>query len=78
LLILLGLFVLLWPSINARINTGIQDRTEGQCLSAGQDFDRRQEAFTLAQAAEQQRRIKPFGGNYSLASYTICYKNGKQ
>jgi len=78
LLILLGLFVLLWPSLNVRINTGIQDRTEGQCLSAGQNFDRRQEAFTLAQTAEEQRRIKPFGGNYGLGSYTICYTDGSQ
>lgn len=56
----------------------MQSEAEGQCLSAGQDFNTEQEAFTLAQAAEQQRRMQPFGGNYGLGSYTLCYKDGSQ
>ncbi|MGB8348258.1 MAG: hypothetical protein WCD86_25475 [Ktedonobacteraceae bacterium] len=30
----------------------------------------------MAQAAEQYRAARPFGGNYGLGSYTICYKDG--
>lgn len=50
----------------------------GPVLSSGQGFDTQQEALTLVQAAEQYRTAHPFGGNYGLGSYTICFKDGTQ
>lgn len=32
----------------------------------------------MAQSAEQYRHIHPFGGNYGLGSYVICYADGTQ
>jgi len=78
LLILLGLAILALPSLNTRVSTTTQSGSQGQCLPNGQDFDYRQEAFRLAQVAEQYRTVNKFGGNYGLGSYTICYKDGTQ
>lgn len=78
LLLLLGIGILALLSTNVQVNTSTQSASEGQCLSSGQDFDAQQEAFTLAQAAEQYRVAHPFGGNYGLGSYTICFKDGTQ
>src|SRR5438105_7804758 len=79
LLLLLVVGILILPSLNTKINTGIQSAANGNCpSSAGQNFDDQQEAFTLAQVAEQYRSANPFGGNYGLGSYTICYKDGTQ
>ena len=77
ILLAVGIFVLL-PSYNLRTNTSTQTTTENQCPAIGQSFDARQEAFTLAQTAEQYRKIKPFGGNYGLGSYIICFTDGTQ
>lgn len=80
LLLLLAFFVLIFalPSLNTQVNTSTQTASEGQCLQNGQGFDERQEAFTLAQAAEQYRATHPFRGNYGSGSYTICYSDGTQ
>ncbi len=78
LLLLLALVLLVLPSLRIQTNTATQTASEGQCQGAGQNFDARQEAFTLAQAAEQYRTANPFGGNYGPGSYTICYKDGTQ
>ncbi len=73
LLLLLVVGILILPSLNVKVNQGIQSTPAGQCQSGDQGFEERQEAFTLAQTAEQYRRANPFGGNYGLGSYTICY-----
>lgn len=65
-------------SLNTHTSTTTQNNSEGQCLSSGKSFNEQQEAFTLAQAAEQYRSANKFAGNYGLASYTICYKDGSQ
>ncbi len=78
LLMLLGLAILTLPSLSTRVNTTTQSRSQGQCLSNGQGFDDQQEAFRLAQVAEQYRAVNKFGGNYGLGSYTLCYKDGTQ
>jgi hypothetical protein len=80
LLVLLGFFVLIFalPSLKTQVSTGTQTASEGQCLPGGQGFDEQQEAFTLAQTAEQYRAAYPFRGNYGLGSYTICYGDGTQ
>ena len=79
LLLLLVVGILILPSLNMKINTGTQSAANGNCpLSAGQSFDDQQEAFTLAQAAERYRSANPFGGNYGLGSYTVCYNDGTQ
>lgn len=80
LLILLGLGFLIFalPSFNTQVSTTTQTASNGQCLQNGQGFDEQQEAFTLAQAAEQYRAVHPYGGNYGLGSYTICYTDGSQ
>ncbi len=75
ILLVVGIFVLL-PSSNIRINTSTQTTTKNQCPQAGQSFDAQQEAFTLAQSAEQFRQIKPYNGNYGLGSYILCLTNG--
>lgn len=77
LLLIVGVFVLL-PSYNAGVNTSTQSTTQNQCPQAGQNFDAQQEAFTLAQTAEQYRRLNPFGGNYGPGSYIICFTDGTQ
>ena len=77
ILLILGIFLLL-PSYNTQINTSTQSTTQNQCPQAGQSFDARQEAFMLAQSAEQYRRMHPFGGNYGLGSYIICFTDGTQ
>jgi hypothetical protein len=78
LLLLLGIGMLVLLSTNTQMKTSTQTASEGQCLASGQDFNAQQEAFTLAQAAGQYRAAHPFGGNYGLGSYTICYKDGLQ
>lgn len=78
LLLLLAIVLFVLPSLKIQTNTATQTASEGQCFDNGQNFDARQEAFTLAQTAEQYRTAKPFGGNYGLGSYTICYKDGTQ
>lgn len=78
LLLLLGLLLLILPSLNLGVKTTTQTDSEGQCQFASRSFYTRQEAFTLAQAAELYRGSHPFGGNYSLGSYTICYTNNTQ
>ena len=75
--LVLGIFFLL-PSYNSGVNTSTQSTTKNQCPPARQSFDARQEAFTLAQSAEQYRRAHPFGGNYGLGSYIICCTDGTQ
>ena len=65
-------------SLNIHIGTTTQNNSEGQCLSSGKNFNEQQEAFTLAQAAEQYRSAKPIKANYGLGSYTVCYKDGSQ
>lgn len=65
-------------SLNIHTSTTTQNNSEGQCLSSGKNFNARLEAFTLAQTAEQYRSANKFAGNYGLASYTICYKDGSQ
>lgn len=72
------LLFLALSSIHVQTNTATQTNSEGQCLPNGQGFDEQQEAFTLAQMAEQYRSAHPYGGNYGFASYTICYKDGTQ
>lgn len=80
LLILLALGVLIFalPSFNTRVTTTTQTASQGQCLPNGQGFDEQQEAFTLAQVAEQHRIAHSFGGNYGFGSYTLCYQDGTQ
>lgn len=78
LLLILIVGILALSSLNLKVNTNTQDASEGQCQSNGQNFDARQEAFTLARAAEQYRHNKPFAGNYGLGSYTICYNDASQ
>lgn len=78
LLGLLGLLLFALPSINSQETTSTQTTSEGQCLENGRGFNTPQEALTLAKTAEQYRTAHPFGGNYGLGSYTICYKNGEQ
>ena len=75
ILLVVGIFFLV-PSYNIRTNTATQTTTENQCPQTGQSFDAQQEAFTLAQSAEQYRQIKPYNGNYGLGSYIICLTNG--
>lgn len=77
ILLVLGIFLLL-PSYNTRVNTSTQSTTQNQCPQNGQSFDTQQEAFTLAQSAEQYRRVHSFGGNYGLGSYIICFTDGTQ
>lgn len=72
------IYFYLIPFLASIHSGGTQTNTEGQCLSNGQQFNGRQEAFTLAQIAEQYRAAHPFNGNYGYASYTLCYKNGSQ
>jgi hypothetical protein len=76
--LLIGLIIFALPSLNAQVNTATQSTTEGQCQNGGQSFNAQQEAYTLAQSAEQYRTTHSFGGNYGLGSYTICYKDGSQ
>lgn len=80
LLLLLGFFVLIFalPSLKTQTSTNTQTTSEGQCLQNGQGFDEQQEAFTLAQAAEQYRATHSFGGNYAYGSYTLCFQDGTQ
>src|SRR5947209_19732420 len=78
LLLLLVSGILILPSLNVKVNQGIQSTPAGHCQSGDQGFDERQEAFTLAQTAEQYRRANPCGGNYGLGSYTVCYTDGSQ
>lgn len=75
LLLIVGVFVLL-PSYNAGVNTSTQSTTQNQCPQAGQNFDAQQEAFTLAQTAEQYRRAQPLPINYGLGSFIICFTDG--
>ena len=73
------LVVLIFAYTGLRLgNSGTQTPSEGQCRSNGQQFDGRQEAFTLAQMAEQYRAGHAFNGNYGYASYTLCLKDGSQ
>jgi Tfp pilus assembly protein PilV len=76
--LLIGIGILALSSLNLRVNTSTQNASEGQCQSNSQNFDARQEALTLAQAAEQYRHSKPFAGNYGLGSYTMCYSDASQ
>lgn len=78
ILLALGILIFALPSLNTRVSTTTQTASQGQCLSNGQGFDEHQEAFTLAQVAEQYRSTHPYKGNYALGSYTICYTDGTQ
>ena len=78
ILLALGILIFALPSFNSQVTTTTQTASQGQCLPSGQGFDEQQEAFTLAQAAEQYRSTHPYKGNYGLGSYTICYTNGSQ
>lgn len=80
LLVLLAFLaiILALSSLRTNTNTATETVSDGQCLNNGQGFNTPQEAFTLAQAAEQYRITQPFGGNYGLGSYTICYQDGTQ
>src|SRR5437870_13506027 len=78
LLLLLVVGILVLSTLNTSVNVGVQNGANNSCPSVGQSFDTRQEAFTLAQTAEQYRSTNPFGGNYGLGSYTICYNDGTQ
>jgi hypothetical protein len=69
LLVVTGFFAL--GSLNLA-GSATQTQT-GQCPP----FDEQQEAFRLAQIAEQYRKANPRGTNYSLGSYTVCYTDGK-
>jgi hypothetical protein len=60
-----------FSSLNVRVNTTTQG-SENQCRNGGQSFDDQQEAYTLAQAAEQYRGTNPSPANYGLGSYTLC------
>ena len=72
------LFIAL-PYLKLGTLAGVQTQSnDGQCLPKNQGFNERQEAFTLAQTAEQTRSATPTTANYGLASYTICYKDGSQ
>lgn len=77
LLLLLLLLAVAYSSLRLG-NSSSQPSTEGQCLSHGQQFNGRQEAFTLAQQAEQYRTSHPYNGNYGYASYTLCSKDGSE
>lgn len=84
LVIVLLAFGLLFtlPLPNTRTSSTTQSATPASCPAAGQvfdvqqAFDAQQEAFVLAQSAEQYRAANPFGGNYGLGSYTICLNDG--
>lgn len=78
LLLLFVLLVLALPLVNTRVNTSTQTGIQSQCPETGQHFDDQQEAFTLAQAAQQYRSAHPFRGNYGLGSYIICFQDGSQ
>jgi hypothetical protein len=73
-----AIYFYLIPFLSSINSSGTQTNTDGQCLSNGQQFNGRQEAFTLAQMAEQYRTGHRFNGNYGYASYTLCYKDGSQ
>jgi len=80
-LFLLIFLALTLPLVNTIVNTGTQTaqtENEGQCQFTTRRFYTQQEAFTLALAAQEQRSAFPFGGNYAIGSYTICYKNETQ
>lgn len=55
-------------------STGTQTATT-QAHCPGVDLQ--QEAFLLAQQAEQTRKISPFAGNYANAWFEVCFTNGK-
>lgn len=78
LIVLLLFLALALPLLNTGVNTGTQTQDEGQCQFAARRFYTQQEAFTLALAAQTQRSTFPFGGNYAIGSYTICYTNSTQ
>jgi len=80
ILILVGflLLALVVALSNAGVSTVTQTTTENQCPQAGQGFDERQAAFTLAQKAEEQRVATPTTANYGLSSYIVCYQNGTE
>lgn len=78
LIILLLFLALALPLLNIGVNAGTQTQDEGQCQFAARRFYTQQEAFTLALAAQTQRSTFPFGGNYAIGSYTICYTNNTQ
>jgi hypothetical protein len=67
------LLVLLIGSLLAvsSLNITSTQTKAGQC-----PFVPRQEAFLLAQEAEQTRVATPFAGNYGDGSYTICFRDG--
>lgn len=76
---LLLLIILVFAYTSLRLGSdGTQTTSEGQCLSKGQQFNGRQEAFTPAQLAEQYRAGHAYNGNYGYASYTLCYTDGSQ
>ncbi|HEY1350557.1 MAG TPA: hypothetical protein VGF67_13115 [Ktedonobacteraceae bacterium] len=78
-LLLFLLVVLIFAYTGLRLgNSRTQTSPEGQCRSNGQRFDGRQEAFMLAQMAEQYRERHAFNGDYAYASYTLCLKDGSQ
>lgn len=78
-LLLCLLVVLLFTYTAVRLgNEGTSTTIEGQCLASGKQFNGRQEAFLLAQKAEEYRAGHPFNGNYGAASYTLCYADGLQ
>jgi hypothetical protein len=78
LLLLLLILALALPLLNTSVSTGTQTQDEGQCQFAARRFSTQQEAFTLALAAQEQRSAFPFGGNYAIGSYTVCYTNSTQ
>lgn len=77
-LLIILVFAVLYALAQFGASIGTQRSNQNQCLNNGQSFNNKQEAFTLAQAAEQYRaaRQPPWKGNYGLGSYTICYKDG--
>lgn len=78
ILFALVLVALVGPLLNANVKTATQNSNESHCPPTGQAFNGLQEAFTLAQTAEQYRLKSPFKGIYGLASYIICFRDGSQ
>lgn len=78
-LIILLLLLLLFGSLFAfasRINTTSTTTTTTTTTSSSKDcpgFDAQQEAFLLAQQAEQKRQAVPFAGNYANAFFLVCF-----
>ena len=75
-LLIILVFAILYAIAQFGASVGTQTSNQSQCLNNGQGFNNEQEAFALAQTAEQYRAAKPLPVNYGLGSYTICYKDG--